>query len=79
MTKTQVTSKQETIWSKVWSSVSTCAQKKVKQQWDIEKRQDLRPPDEVEEFDATCQNARKQQMPCVARVRIPTAKTLSDK
>ena len=44
------------------------------------------PPDKVEEFDAIVQNLRKKleipvrpAMPCVARVRIPTAKTPKQK
>ena len=39
LTITQVTSRPETIWPEVWSSMSNCAQKKAKQQWDIDKTQ----------------------------------------
>ena len=36
LTKTQVTSRPETTWTEVWSSLSKCAQMKAKQQKDIE-------------------------------------------
>ena len=69
-TKTQLTSRPETIRSEVWSSMSKCAQKKAKQQWDFAKPQvqaarQMRTildivPDEVEQIDAIIPNARKK-------------------
>ena len=92
LTRTQVTSSPETSRPEVWSSMPKCAQKKAQQQWDIERPQiqparqkrkhhDI-PPDEIEEFDAMIQNARKNwgipvgpAMPCSARIRITNSKT----
>ena len=68
-TKNPVTSRPETIWPEVCPSLSKCAQKEAKQQWEMEERQiqvahqkrkihDI-PLQEVEEFDAIVRNARK--------------------
>ena len=94
-TKTQVTSRKETSWPKVWSSMSQCAQEEVKAAMENspEKqaaRQKMEihdsPPDEVEEFDAIIETARKKLefpvepvMPCVTLVRIYTAKAQTHK
>ena len=58
------------MWPDVWSSMSQCAQKKAKQQWDTDKpkiqaaseKRELRHilPDEVEELDAVILIARKK-------------------
>ena len=37
LTNTHVTSRTETIWPEVWSSMSKCAQLKAKQHWETEK------------------------------------------
>ena len=70
LTKTQVTSRPEMIGPEVWSSMSKCAQKKAKQQRDIEKPkiQASRPtrkihdspPDDVEQINAIIQSAKKE-------------------
>ena len=62
LTKTQVTSRSETIWPDVWSSMSKCAQQKAQQQRNIDKnmlqaarqKRKIRDifVDEIEEFDA---------------------------
>ena len=69
-TKTQVSSRPETILPEVWSSLSKSAQKNAKQQWDIEQpkiqaaRQSTEihdvPPYEVREFDATILECQKE-------------------
>ena len=79
----------------MWSSIPKSAPKKAKQQWDLEKTQKTTCtlneensryfPDEVEESDAITQNARRKlEVPmepatCVTRIRIPNAKTPTQK
>ena len=70
LNQTQVTSRPETIWPEVWSSMSKCPQKKAKQQWDIHepKTQVARQKrknhdilfDAVEELDGIIQNAKQK-------------------
>ena len=90
LTKTQVTSRPETIWPGVWSSVPKCDQQKAKQQWDSDKPKIQSARHKRENHDillAKLKNlthfSERQKwhitvepaMPCVARKRIPTAKT----
>ena len=87
--KTQVTSRPDPSCPEKCKSVSTCAQKKAKQQWDMGEqaafqKRDIHDmsPDEVEEPDAIIlktrrklQNPVERSMLYVARIRISTAKT----
>ena len=90
LTKTQVASRPETM-GEMWSSMSKCAQKKGKQQWDIDKFQiqaarQNRKIHEITPVDAIILNARKEldipvepATPFVTRKRILAAKTQAQK